>query len=321
MYDVVTVGSATRDIVIRTRAGKVIATPKDPLIQKVLGFEYGAKILVDRVYDNFGGGGCNVAIGLALLGVRVAARVNLGRDTEGVRIKKRLREAKVSAGLISWDEEEKTDISVVIVDEKGDGDHIIFVNKNASHNLSLGQKKFKTRWLYVSSLSGQWQELLEGAASLAREKKIKLVLNPGALQLEAGYAGLKGIFKSLEIIILSLDEAIELVLSKSKELPLGPQDLSKEIASWGPKTVVITQGARGAVAYDGHSLKSEKAVPVKNPVDTTGAGDAFSAGFVGALAQGQDFETALKWGVQNGASVIQQYGAQVGLLGRKELEK
>lgn len=321
MYDVVTVGSATRDLIIRTRAGKVIATPEDPRLQKVLGFEYGAKILVEQTYDHFGGGGCNVAIALASLGLKVAARVHLGKDMEGIRIKKRLAVAKVSTKLITWDLRLRTDLSVVIIDEKGEGDHFIFVDKNASDQISLGPKRFKTKWLYISSLTGQWQKLLADAVAVSREKGVKLALNPGSLQLKSGYRGLKEVLACVSLIILSLDEAIELVLSKGNQAGLAPEALCREIVSWGPKICVITQGAQGAVAYDGKTLKHEPGIVVAKPVDTTGAGDAFSAGFIGALVLGQGLEKALVWGVKNGASVIQQYGAQEGLLSRKDLEK
>ncbi|MEM3738674.1 MAG: carbohydrate kinase family protein, partial [Thermoplasmata archaeon] len=52
-------------------------------------------------------------------------------------------------------------------------------------------------------------------------------------------------------------------------------------------------------------------VPV---VSTLGAGDAFTVGFISALAKGRDIETALKVGSANGASVVQQFGAKYGLL-------
>lgn len=321
MYDVVTIGSATRDIIIRTRGGKIIANRKDPLIRRLLGFEYGAKIPVLQTYDTFGGGGCNVAIGLSRLGLRVAARVNVGQDIEGIRIKKILTREKVSSHLLSWDKKEKTDISVVVVHEKGEGDHIIFVDKNASENLALGRKEFSAHWVYIASLAGKWQKLLQDVVDLAQRKQIKLVFNPGSLQLAAGYEGLQKIWKNLAILIVSLDEATELVLGKKKNASLAPEELSQEIFSWGPKVVVITLGAKGAAVCDGERCYWKAAVKVPRVLDTTGAGDAFSAGFLGAYILGKDLDTALTWGVKNGASVICQYGAQTGLLKRKEIDK
>ncbi|MDD5626545.1 MAG: carbohydrate kinase family protein [Patescibacteria group bacterium] len=320
-YDVVTFGGSTRDIVIRTAAGKLITTNHDPLANKLLGFEYGAKIPVLHTYDNFGGGACNVAVGLAKLGLRVACRVNLGRDLDGLKIKKNLKAAKVSGTLISWDRKERTDLSVVIIDEKGGGDHVVFVDKNASNNLNLGRKRFASKWIYISSLTGEWLKLLRDITDLAAKKKMKIYFNPGLAQLSSGYEGLREILRNVEILILTLDEAIELVLSKNKNFSLLAGNIARELFSWGPKIVVITEGARGASAYDGKELNFQEAIKASKVADTTGAGDAFSAAFLGAIALGKDIRTALLWGVKNGASVLKDYGAQSGLLTRKEIEK
>jgi len=321
MYDVITIGGASRDIVIRTRAGKLIATGNDPLVTKLLGFEYGAKIPVSRAYDNFGGGGCNVAVGLAKLGLNVASRVNLGQDLDGLNIQKNLRAAKVSSKLISWDPKEKTDLSVVVIDENGGGDHVVFVDKNASNNLAWGGKKAKSRWFYVSAATGNWQKLWQEIIAAAKKEKIKIAFNPGMAQLASGYAGLKEILAAVEILILSLDEAIELVLSYDRNFSQGVDNLAICLASFGPKTVAITEGEKGASAYDGKVLRFEKAVKADNIADTTGAGDAFSAAFLGAIVLGHNLETALLWGVKNGSAVISEYGAQNGLLTRKEMEE
>jgi len=59
----------------------------------------------------------------------------------------------------------------------------------------------------------------------------------------------------------------------------------------------------------------------KPPFERTGAGDAFSSTTVAALALGNDLPTALSWGAINSMSVVQQIGAQKGLLTRPQIEK
>ena len=61
-YDVVSIGGATRDIYFYTHKGKVIATPDDITCQKVIGFEYGGKIISENVSFELGGGGCNLSL-------------------------------------------------------------------------------------------------------------------------------------------------------------------------------------------------------------------------------------------------------------------
>jgi len=59
----------------------------------------------------------------------------------------------------------------------------------------------------------------------------------------------------------------------------------------------------------------------KPPYERTGAGDAFSSTVTAALALGLDLKEALRWGPVNSMSVVQQVGAQAGLLTRQAIEE
>ena len=89
----------------------------------------------------------------------------------------------------------------------------------------------------------------------------------------------------------------------------------------GPKIVVITDGNRGCYALD----ESAKAIHVprypdpRPPFEITGAGDALASGTTAALALGKPLDEALRWGTAN-AAVIQEIGAQKGLLTREQIE-
>ncbi|MBM4402687.1 MAG: carbohydrate kinase family protein, partial [Candidatus Cloacimonetes bacterium] len=56
-------------------------------------------------------------------------------------------------------------------------------------------------------------------------------------------------------------------------------------------------------------------------LEMTGAGDAFSAGFLASLTLGENVSEAMRWGNANSASVIQKIGSQEGLLNREQLGK
>jgi sugar/nucleoside kinase (ribokinase family) len=90
----------------------------------------------------------------------------------------------------------------------------------------------------------------------------------------------------------------------------------------GPKTVLITDGIKGAYAFDGTEMLSVSMYPdPKPPTDRTGAGDASTSTIVAALALGLPLREALLWGPVNAMSVVQEIGAQKGLLSRGALEK
>ena len=67
---------------------------------------------------------------------------------------------------------------------------------------------------------------------------------------------------------------------------------ARAVQAMGPKTVVVKQGSYGALMFSGHSVFSAPAFPLENVFDPTGAGDTFAGGFMGYLANTQNFSEA-----------------------------
>jgi sugar/nucleoside kinase (ribokinase family) len=174
-------------------------------------------------------------------------------------------------------------------------------------------------------LAGNWEEDLEEINKAIKKEKIKLAWNPGATQITAGKNKLEKLLKNTEILIINKDEAIELVQSdESVKLDYNEINdaavLLKIIKSWGPKIVAITDGTEGAYMYDGKNILYSPSTS-NNKVDSTGAGDSFGSALVAGYILNSDLETALKYGIINSGSVVGEYGAQNGILGKNEIEK
>ena len=146
-------------------------------------------------------------------------------------------------------------------------------------------------------------DLLIKVVDKAVEKEIKIVLNPGHRELR-DKEKLRMIFPKLKALILNREEAEE-VGSLSEELK--------------PEIIVVTNGRQGAKLYSplGNLFAEAFAGPV---VDETGAGDAFSVGFVAGLIKGLPLDKCLKLGMANGASVVSKLGAKTALLYEQEVE-
>ena len=102
--------------------------------------------------------------------------------------------------------------------------------------------------------------------------------------------------------------------------------LSKGIHALGPKMVSISDGSNGAYFYQKNGLNDELwQLPIypdiAPPLERTGAGDAFSSTFTAGLALGLSPLEAFAWGPINSMSVVQEIGAQKGLLSREKLEE
>jgi len=327
MFDIITIGGATRDITFLTDKGRVIETPENLTEQSLLAFEYGAKIKSEEVFFNFGGGACNTAATFSKLGLNVSAICRVGDDEDGKCAIRNLSGMKIDTSLIQIDKKRKTGFSLIVVNKK-DGDRVIFVYKGASDFLEISESSpiNKGKWIYLTSLAGDWMEKLGEVGEVIEEGNVKLVWNPGAAQIAAGKNKLEKFFKLTEILIVNKDEAIELVGS-DESLKLDYNEinnievLSKAIKKWGPAVAVITDGINGAYLYAGGENVLYSPATSKKRVDTTGAGDAFGSAFVGGYILTGNLETALKYGIINSGNVVSEYGAQNGILERGEIEK
>jgi sugar/nucleoside kinase (ribokinase family) len=136
-------------------------------------------------------------------------------------------------------------------------------------------------------------ELLGFGKKLIRAKKMQLVMDGNSSTGEIiGKTGesdaIRKAIKSVDIFLPNAQEARRLT---------GEQNLNVAIRQLGElcPLVIIKDGSNGSLAYSNNEIIQVPAISV-NPIDTTGAGDNFNAGFLYAWLEGQSIETCLKWG-------------------------
>jgi len=321
-FDVVTIGGATEDITFYTKEGVLLDNKKDLLRQELLAFEFGAKIKIDKSYSSFGGGAANAAVCMSKLGLKVTSFCSLGDDVRGKNILSNFKENKVSINYLQINKKIQTGFSFLLV---GPGnEHIVFSDRASNGLLRIDKKSkeliAKLSFVYLTSLSGAWLSVLRGVFSVSG---LKIMWNPGHVQLGAGYVKLKKFLKKTYILSLNKDEAIELVLSsdeyknKSRQFLNKVENLLRVIKSWGPDLVLITSGQDGADVYDGEIFYHQGIIKESRRIDTTGVGDAFGSTFFAGMIRHADIQKAMKLGVKNTSSVISKQGAQNGLLGKR----
>src|SRR3989339_537239 len=165
-FDIVTFGSAVVDTFIDTEFNK-----------KTGSFSYpaGAKILVEDLKSDIGGGATNVAVAFARFGFNTGCICKVGEDNDGKEIIDLLKKEKVKfLGSIS---KERTGHSIIL-DSKGE-DRTILTYKGPGNNIDLDElPKFETKWLYYSSMIGKTFKTQEVLAKKLVKDGIKLVFNP-----------------------------------------------------------------------------------------------------------------------------------------------
>jgi len=228
----------------------------------------------------------------------------LGLDENGKKIFDLLKKEKVEfLGKVV-----KNELSgySVILDSRG-GDRTILTYKGANNEISLRDiKKFKTKWLYLSSLLGMSFETQKRLAFILKKKGVKIAFNPSSYLIKK--ENLNSLLKICDILILNKQEAQMLTGSKV--------NLLENLRKLGPKIAVITDKDKMITCYDGH--KRYFLIPnMVKVVERTGAGDAFAAGFVAAQIAKKSIKYSLRLGLAESESVIKYFGAKNKLLRMK----
>lgn len=321
---ITTIGGATRDIMFYTNDMVVLDNKNDLLRKKLIGFEYGAKIYSQDVHLVFGGGGMNVAVGLACLGIKTQAMFCVGDDLVGQEIIRYLKDRKISTNLVQTEKRVNTGTSFIVNVGKFN-EHVIFAYRGANNKINLSPaavRKINTPWLYLTSLSGNFKSGLNNLFSHCQQKKINVVWNPGSNQLKAGLNDLAKYMKYTAVFDVNRDEALELIMSvKGKQTKDNIRAILKFLHQYGQKLTVVTDGHRGAYLYDGQKMYF-RAASKRKGINTTGAGDSFGSGLTaGLIKYNWDLDKALKLAILNSNSVIMKIGAQAGLLSSRDLKK
>lgn len=312
-YDFVAIGDTVTDAFIKLKDAHIHANLDHE--KEEICIPFAAKIPYDSVeVIPAVGNSANAAVSAARLGLKSALVTHLGKDRNGEEALERLKSEKVGTDFVSVEDGKKTNYHYVLW--YADDRTILVKHEEYKYELpDLGELK----WLYLSSLGESTLDYhLQIAEYLKAHPSVQMAFQPGTFQLKLGVEKLKDIYARTKVYFCNVEEA-EKVLGIET---LGIEELLKRLKALGPEIVVITDGPNGAHAYDGKEIYKQAPFPdPKPPYERTGAGDAFASTCVSALALGKDLQTALSWGAVNSMSVVQQVGAQKGLLSREEIEK
>lgn len=319
MLDFLCLGDVVYDVFVKPSEGGIVEVEKTKynhsFKQEKICFNFGDKIVIDEVGYCLGGSACNVAVGMKKLGLDVGLAGYRGEDYYGQKLQEGLDEAGVNTDYFNCENGIDTSFSMIL---RFKGDRTIFTYRDKADykKIKLAKAK-KSNYLYIAHLRDGYEFIYKKAIELAKKKNVKIVLNPGKNQLKERKEPLINLLKLTEVLILNKEEAEILVGAR---FPLRMNDLFYKLSDFGVKTVAITNGRKGAYARgEDRKIYHEKIVDVES-VESTGAGDAFSAGFLTKYIEDGNIEEALKWGVVNGGYVTREIGAQNGLLTRQEIE-
>ncbi|KKT76202.1 MAG: PfkB family kinase, nonfunctional [Parcubacteria group bacterium GW2011_GWF2_44_7] len=314
MLDIITFGSATRDIFARSRDFKIINCG-DFVNGKGLAVGAGAKVYLEDLIFASGGGGTNAAATFALQGLKTAYAGLVGGDENGEAIIAEMKKLGAGIKFIKKSAQYKTSQSIIL--SAPDGDRSILVYEGACHQLSEAdinwQKIKKARWFYISGLSGAASKVFAPLINFAAEHKIKLAVNPGHDQLTNDLPALKNLLNKIDILLVNQEEACQITGVDYKN----EEALFKKFDELVPGIAVMSKGKEGVAVSDGKIIY-RAGIPESGYVDRTGSGDAFGSGFASVIVRGGTISEAIQLGTANATATIQQLGAKNGLLKKGE---
>lgn len=308
---ILTFGAATQDVFLTGKAlhGRRDVRTRDYVEQ----FPLGAKIDVDDVHFDTGGGATNAAVTFARQGLSAGFVGRVGHDPAGAEVLRVLRRENVAVDKVVYDGKLSTGYSTLMV--AANGERTILSYRGASHALvakDIPIRTLQADWFYITSLAGN-MDLLGKLLKHANTHGIQVALDPGAAEL-AQTKKLKALLPLLTVLKCNAEELRQL---------FGGEDVRETVirAADACPYVVGTDGAAGSYAAAAGKLYQAGQYQKVKAVDRTGAGDAFGSGFVAALAKGLPIEDALTLASANATSVVTKFGSKPGILKTSRIKR
>ena len=304
MPKVITIGSATMDVFVECDEANIVSVCSKNKNSDFMSYPYGSKIDISTFSSNVGGGGINTACSFANLGVETSAIFKIGNDIYSDGILEFFKTHNVNLDNIIQKDDTSTGFSIILVSFQGD--RTVLAHRGANAQIREDEINFdaikEADLIYIAPLNGESNKVLEPIVEFAHANGTKICFNAGTTSIKKGFQHLSKIL-SHELIHQDIKQMLKSLKVKDYQV------------------VVITDGNKGAYAYDGEKFYFCESFPAP-VVSTLGAGDAFASTFCAALNRtGIDIGKALMYGSVNSASVVSKFGATEGQLSFEEIEE
>ncbi len=255
-----------------------------------------------------GGSAANTIVGLARLGCKVGFVGKVASDREGKMLVEDFCKEGVDTDGIIRAKHGRSGTVMGFVDKKGE--RALYVDPGVNDSIAFNEinKEYasKARFLHLTSFVGEKSFQTQKKLVEATPENVKLSLDPGELYARKRLATLEPIIKRTFVL---MPNRVELeLLTKKADYKEGAEFLLEK----GVKMVAVKLGNNGCYVTNGKESHLIEAFKVKI-VDTTGAGDAFCAGFLYGLINGKTLYDCGRIGNFVASRCIMKMGARLGL--------
>ena len=300
MYDLVSVGNISVDLFFQ---GESLTHDRERFQLAI-----GGKYFTDKAVQTVGGGGANVAIGVAKHKLNAAVLGTIGNNPFKKTILDVFEKAHVSTSLCGY-QDNFMNMSAILLTQKGEKT-VVHYSTPHQHILKNSEDRlYKTKLLYMGNIPDV--SIYERTRFLTKAKKagIKRFVNLGIKDCRLPKNAIRPFLEEVDVLIVNGHEFAELVKAPYDDIHFHEDVVSWYIPHLKETLVIVTEGKRGSYAYYRGHIHHQEALPIEHMVDATGAGDGFTAGFIAGFCQADDIRTAMKSGASYAVKILSRIGA------------
>lgn len=301
MLDLISIGSISIDLFFKGES----LTFKDSRFQLAVGGKY----VADHFYESVGGSGSNVAIGATKNGLKTAVCGLIGFNPFKPIIIDKLEEQYVSTKLCHFIDG-YYNISSILLTSKGERSiiHYVTPHQHLLKYISLG-RLINTKMLYLGNLPDVSLTEREELLGICKKHTIPTVVNLGVRDCRRDKSQLENFLKKVDILILNGHEFADLVKAQYKDIHFREDVVSWYISHLSHKLVVVTEGVKGSYGYLNGRVFHRPAVKPHEIIDTTGAGDGYTAAFIAEYFKSNDIQKSMEKGAHYASKILAKIGA------------
>ncbi len=300
MLDLITIGNISADLYFRAEK----LTTKDKRYFLALGGKY----YVNEFYFKIGGSAANVAIGAKKNRLKVAPCAIIGNNPFRKQIIHFLKLKGIPTSL-SLFKQNYSNISVILLKETGER---TIINYETGHDHpeedKLILKKIKkTRSIYLGNLPDISFSERERLLRHLKKSGVFIFANFGAKDCCKPKKKLEQLLKFVDVLILNTHE-----FSQLAKRPYVNIDFSQDVSKMVPmkkKILIVTDAEKGSHGYHNQRVFYQKAIRPRKILDTTGAGDGYTAGFISEYLKTEDIQKAMRRGAYYASKILAKIGA------------
>ena len=286
MTKVLTIGSATMDVFVECDDANIVSVCSKTKNSDFMSYPYGSKIDITTFSSNVGGGGVNTACNFANLGFDTSAIFKIGEDIYSEGILDAFKNKNVNLANIIQNKEASTGFSIILVSFQGD--RTVLAHRGANAQIMESEINFKAIE-DADLISAHIVVMNKEEATMATGIQVRPDTKTEKFSHELIHRDVKKMLTTMKVMDYQI--------------------------------VVITDGGKGAYAYDGQKFYFCPVFP--SPViSTLGAGDAFASTFCAALERTKlNVGLSLMYASVNSSSVVSEFGATEGLATFEQIEE